>query len=207
MKELFLSLDERIDKLAKMTYEDIYQEMDRLVGEFPEEDIYPQLVERLSAFSTKLRRAAIYGLAKIGNDDVALHLVKQLRSSKKGIRQETLKALKSIDGNKVVEVLIDGMGYKDWFARLTASRALAILGTPKALPILINALFNDRSDKVRKESAIAIKKILKRNGGYETSQLDNYLDPYRDMPGYRGFKQLESTLVLETCDNLIENAS
>ncbi|AZR74445.1 hypothetical protein BBF96_14245 [Anoxybacter fermentans] len=205
MEEMFLSLDERIDRLAKMTYSDIYREMDRLVEEYSKKELYPKLIVRLSALSTKLRRAAIYGLARVGGEDAAIHLMQQLQSSKKGIRQEVLRALGEIGGEKVEQVLIQVMSYKDWFARETAGKALAELGSPKALPTLINTLFNDRSNKVRKAAAIAIKKILEKYGGEPVQKLNDFLEPYRDKPGYRSFKMLEASLVLETCDNVIEN--
>ncbi len=208
MDELFLSLDERLDQMAKMTYTEIYKEMDMIIEEYPEKEVYSRLIERLSAFTTKLRRAAIYGLARIGSEEAATQLMYQLRSSKKGIRMEARKALGEIGGYKVVQVLIKGMGYKDWFARETAGKALAELGTPEALPTLINVIFNDRSDKVRKSAAIAIKKILERSGSRDlVESLDEFLKPYRNKPGYKGFKLLESELVLETCDNLIRNVS
>lgn len=207
MERMFLSLDERIEQLAKLTYTDLYKEVDRLIDEYPEKEIYPRLVAKLSAFSTKLRRSAIYGLARLGRDDAATHLMYQLRSSKKGIRLEAHKALNEIGGTKVVQALMRGMTYKDWFARETAGKALAELGSPEALPTLINTLFNDRSDKVRKASAIAIQRILERSGGDPIQRLNEYLKPYREMPGYKGFKMLDSELVLETCKSVIKNVS
>lgn len=206
MDELFLSLDERIDQLSKMTYTEIYREMDQIIEEYPTKEVYSRLIESLSAFSTKLRRAAIFGLAKIGSEEAAVQLMFQLRSSKKGIRIEAKKALGKIGGQQVVQVLIRGMSYKDWFARETAAKALAELGTLEALPTLINVIFNDRSDKVRKAASVAIKKILQRDGsGDLVKNLDEFLEPYRNKPGYKGFKLLEAKLVLETCDNLISN--
>lgn len=207
MEGMFLSLDERIEQLAKLTYTELYDEMDRLIEEYPEKEIYPRLVAQLAAFSTKLRRAAIYGLSKIGREEVATHLMYQLRSSKKGIRTEAHDALNAIGGQKVCQALVRGMGYKDWFARETAGKALAELGSPEALPTLINTLFNDRSDKVRKAAAIAIQKILERAGGDPAGKLNDLLKPYRDMPGYKGFKMLEAELVLETCKSVIKNVS
>lgn len=207
MEGMFLTLDEQIDHLAKLTYADLYTEMDRLIEEYSEKEIYPRLVARLSAFSTKLRRAAIYGLSKIGREEVATHLMFQLRSSKKGIRVEAYQALNEIGGQKVCQALIKGMGYKDWFARETAGKALAELGSSEALPTLINALFNDRSDKVRKAAAIAIQKILERSGGDPALRLNEFLKPYRELPGYKGFKMLEAELVLETCATVIRNVS
>lgn len=207
MEGIFLSLDERIDQLAKLTYNDLYVEMDKLIEDYPEKEIYSKLVARLSAFSTKLRRAAIYGLSKIGREEVATHLMYQLRSSKKGIRVEAYKALNEIGGQKVCQALVRGMGYKDWFARETAGKALAELGNPEALPTLINTLFNDRSDKVRKASAIAIQRILERSGGEPVQRLNDFLKPYRELPGYKDFKMLEAELVLETCQSVITNVS
>ena len=207
MECMFLTLDEQIEQLAKLTYTDLYKEVDRLIAEYPEKELYPKLVAKLSALSTKLRRAAIYGLARLGRDDAATHLMYQLRSSKKGIRLEALKALNGIGGQKVVQALVRGMTYKDWFARETAGKALAELGSPEALPTLINTLFNDRSDKVRKASAIAIEKILERSGGDAAERLNEFLKPYRDLPGYTGFKMLDAKLVLETCKSVIKNVS
>lgn len=207
MEGLFMSLEDRIDQLGKMTYTDLYEEIDRLIEEYPENEMHSVLVARLSSLSTKLRRAAIYGLAQLGREDIAHHLMYQLRSSKKGIRLEARKALSEIGGDRVVHALIKGMGYKDWFARETAGKALAELGNHEALPVLINCLFNDRSDKVRKASAIAIQKILERSGGDAAAKLNQYLEPYREMPGYRGFKMLEAEFVLETCESVIKNVS
>ncbi|MCK4259959.1 MAG: HEAT repeat domain-containing protein [Halanaerobiales bacterium] len=207
MENMFLTLDERIDQVAKLTYSDLYQGIDQLIEEYPEEEVYPKMVARLDSFSTKLRRAAIYGIAKMNKEDTPTHLMLQLRSSKRGIRQETRKALNEIGGERVVQVLSQGLGCKDWFARETAGKALAELGTPEALPTLINVVFNDRSDKVRKASAIAIQKILERSGGNSLEKLEEFLEPYRNMPGYRGIKFLESKLVLETCESVIKNVS
>lgn len=207
MEEMFLSLDERIDQLVKKTYEDIYKEIDQIIDEYPQKEIYSKLITRLAAFSTKLRRAAIYGLSKIGNEEAAAHLIFQLYSNKKGIRTEAKNALSKIGGQKVEKVLLRGMNYKDWFARETISKALAELGTSDALPTLINVIFNDRSDKVRKAAAIAIKKILNRSGGNPVIRLNEFLEPYRNKPGYKGFKLIRAELVLETCENVIKNVS
>src|SRR5262245_53495598 len=109
------------------------------------------------------RKAIIYALARYPRPQVTSALIPFLKNKRSELRAAAAYALAEIgdpsSAEALAEVLRRGGKDEDAFARSQAARGLGRLGVRDSIDLLTSALTGDKSEDVRRESAISLGKI------------------------------------------------
>lgn len=121
----------------------------------------PLLLEALlSEREIAVRKAIIYALARCPSSETISTLSSLLDDKKSEIRAAATYALAELGAhgtaNELANVLRKRQKSEDAFARSQAARGLGRIGDPVSIDILLNSLQHDKSEEVRRESALAI---------------------------------------------------
>jgi HEAT repeat protein len=131
------------------------------------------------------RKAIIYALARYPRPQVTSALIPFLKNKRTELRGAAAFALAEIgdpsSAEALAEVLRRGDKDEDAFARSQAARGLGRLGGRDSIDLLTGALTDDKSEDVRRESAISLGKIattqdMKALEALKNATLSN--DPY-----------------------------
>jgi aminopeptidase N len=158
----------------------------RALGETRQPSAYDTLIELLDrrAWADAVRVGAADGLASLREDRAVPHLsARTAYGNPSPGRRASLLALAKIDASrKTRELLEERLDDRDVFVRMTAVRALELLGDAKARPALQGRLAREDAPTVRRRVREALRELARGSEG-ELRRLRDDLEKMREESG------------------------
>jgi HEAT repeat protein len=141
----------------------IYCALIELLATTTEPSVLPVMKEALSATDSRVRRAAVLGIAAQGDRDSAPALVRLLLDHDPEVREAAVWALGRCRNETAVASVIALLDEESTPTRVTAARTLGVLQTAEGLEPLARAL-HDPEPAVRTAAVMALSQVGERLG-------------------------------------------